>query len=865
MNRKLSAWVILLFLALTVGAMLHAFFSLRIDTGADDLISNDLAFRRSQSSYEQMFPRVRSPLIAVVDAPSPERADQAADELAARLVSETGLFDEAYRPDGGEFFNRHGLLFLSIEELERQLIRLADAQPFLGSLAADPSARGLAEILVDAIERLEETPADTMARLLDALARSVPDEREGARIDEMSWRRTLAGDPDAEPDTRRIIQLRPSEDAADLRGKVEFLDAVHTSASALGLDRLGVRVRVTGPIALAKSELDSVMRGLASSGPISGVLVGAMLFIAMRSFALVSASVLTLLVGLTLTLGFASLAVGRLNLISVAFGVLYIGLGADFAIHLALNIRARRAEGFAPDAALRAAVLDVGGSLGLCALTTMIGFFVFIPTDFDGVSELGLIAGVGMVISFATALFLFPALMAFLPSRWRTPRTARPSPRLLRILHMPENHRAPILAFAGLIVLISGIMAFGLRFDPDPLNLRDPESEPVLTLRELRESNASAHWRLTSLAPDAELALDLRDRLAGSPLVENALWIGSFIPDRQDEKLAMIDDLAFILGPTLDPSASHAPGPTPEESVEALEALRASLGNLLERGGAPASVAAGAEALHHRLDDWLVHMSESSTAVRLRMLESLDRAWLGTFPLLLERIGRSLLAERITIETLPDAIRERWLTAEGTHRVEALPANKLDDTGEMRAFIDEVNGIAPQVVGSPIMHVKSGDVVVSAFQRAMSMAIIAVLVITLLAFRSVLTMLETIAPFAVGAIVTLAVMAAFDHPFNFANIIALPLLMGVGVDSSIHLVHRSKAGTHDRLLESATARGVLFSALTTIAGFGSLAFSPHRGMASMGFVLSVGMISMLISTLVILPALLSIRAPNKRH
>ena len=180
----------------------------------------------------------------------------------------------------------------------------------------------------------------------------------------------------------------------------------------------------------------------------------------------------------------------------------------------------------------------------------------------------------------------------------------------------------------------------------------------------------------------------------------------------------------------------------------------------------------------------------------------------------------------------------------------------------MEAFIRETRRVAPSVVGAPIVHIESSRTIVDAFRRALTWAVLAVLLITLIAFRSVLTMLETVAPLVIGGAATLGVMALLDYPFNFANVIALPLLMGVGIDSAIHLVHRSKAGTHDRLLESTTARGVLFSALTTISGFGSLAFSTHRGMSSMGFVLSIGMISILISTLVILPALLSCRAPG---
>ena len=600
MSRKSSAWIILAFIAFACAAMLHTAFSLRIDTSTEDLISNDLPFRRAQSAYEQRFPRAGAPLVAVVDAPTPERAEWAANALARALSSDGGHFEEVYMPGGGEYFDRNGLLFLSVDELERLSDRLAEAQPFLGKLAVDTSVRGLAGILSEAVDRPEDAPGDPLARLLDALAKNMPTVGADARTREMSWRGVLSSDPIDEPDTTRIVQLRPGSGAGRESSKAELVDAIHEASSTLGLERHGARVRATGPIALAREELDSVARGLSVSGPISVVLVMGILLLGMRSLALVTSSVVVLLVGFALTLGFASVAIGRLNLISIAFGVLYIGLGADFAIHLALSIRARRAEGFGPPLALRGAVRDVGGSLGLCALTTMIGFFVFIPTDFDGVSELGLIAGAGMAISFVTSLLLMPALMSVLPSRWAQPRTARVSGRLLWLLHAPERHRAPILVFAGIVLLVGGYFSTGVRFDSDPLNLRNPGSESVRALRELREANASAHWRLTALAPDSKVSAELRARLERWTRIDNTVSIESFIPDRQGEKLARIDDLAFILGPTLDPSASTRQPPTFEESVRALDMLRDSLDALLGGDEGTSQVRAGARVVASR-------------------------------------------------------------------------------------------------------------------------------------------------------------------------------------------------------------------------------------------------------------------------
>ena len=866
MNRSLAGMIVLVFLALAAGAGLLAARSLRIDTNTNDLISSDLPFQQNRIHFDALFPRTKTPLIAVIDAQTPERAEWAADVLAERLAHEPDRFDEAYRPDGGAFFARNGLLFLSTDELERLSTRLADAQPFLGRLVRDPSVRGLAGLLSEALDRSIDAPEETLARLLRALAETIPEPR-GGIVRELSWRRTVANDPDdpETTDTQRVVQLRPRLDRTRLGSKAAAMGAVRDAAQSLGLAGYGVRVRMTGTVALQRDELGTVIRGMEFAGPVSAVLVALLLFLAMRSYALVNASLITLAVGLSLTLGFATLAVGRLNLISIAFGVLYVGLGADFAIHLALNIRARRAEGFDPAGALRGAVRDVSGSLSLCALTTTAGFYVFLPTSFVGVSELGLIAGTGIIISLVTTLLLLPALMAILPSRWKKPPVARPAGLLLRALHAPERHRAPVLIGAALVALGSLALLPRARFDPDPLSLRNPKSESVRTLRDLRQTHGSDHWSVSALAKTDEDAGALRDRLALLPVVDKTVWVGSFIPKDQDEKLALIDDLSLMMGPTLDPPDAPPATPTFDETIASLRGLIGALTHATENAETPPAIRAEAGVLRNALDEWVARTANAEQDAAATAVDRLCAAWLGSFSLMLNHLRATLDPEPVTRDTLPAALSERWVAANGEHRVEAFPRTDLSDSAEMRAFITAVRRVAGNIVGPPVSYIQSGDTVVRAFTEALSLAFLAIVIITLIAFRSALTMLEVITPFAIGGVATVGAMVLLNQPFNFANVIALPLLLGVGIDSGIHLVHRSKAGAHDRLLESATARGVLFSALTTIAGFGSLAFSPHPGMASMGLVLSVGMVSMLASTLIVLPALLTFRAPALKN
>lgn len=860
MNRRIASLTVALFAVLALLSGWLAIDRLQIDTKAERLVSSDLPYPQQRRHFEQAFPRSGAPLVAVVRGQTPERTEWATDRLAQSLSERGDLFEEVYQPRGDEFFDRNGLLYMPVEELEQLSSRLADAQPLLGRMTAQPTLDGLAALLSDAmVQSADAALLDALIPLFEQMRRTVPGEENGPPR-EVSWRALILDDENAEAQTLRVVQVWPAPRTERPVSNVEAIEGIRGAARDLGLDEWGVSVRITGSGALEHDELTTAGKGMRVSGPLSVLLVTGLLLYAMRSHALVIASLLTLGVGLLLTLGFATIAVGRLNLISIAFGVLYVGLGADFAIHLSMNIRAHQAEGQAPPAALRSAVRDVAGSLSLCALTTTVGFFAFLPTSFVAVSELGLIAGTGMVINLVTTLLLLPALMAILPSRWRRPGPAPTSPTLLRLLHAPEHYRVPVLLLAGVVALAGLALAPMSRFDPDPLNLRDPDSESVMTLRELHERFGSDQRSVSVIADSADAADELSDRLAVLPMVDRAAWLGSFVPDRQDEKLAIIDDLVLLLGPTLEPPAVPPDASDTQRTIRLLEELTVRLRGTAADAQADPALAAAAGALAQSLQTWLGRAAETDRPCQ--RLGELHRAWLGTFRLMIDRLSDSLRPDvPITFESLPASLRQRWVNHAGLHRVEAFPVTDLTAKGEMREFVDQVRSIAPGAVGPPVAQIESGDVVVRAFLEALVLATIAIVLISLLFFRSALTVLEVVTPLLIGGLATLGAMVLLREPFNFANVIALPLLLGVGVDSGLHLVHRSKRGTHDRLLESATARGVLYSGLTTIAGFGSLAFSPHPGMASMGLVLSIGMVAILLSTLVVLPALLTFRAP----
>ena len=412
---------------LALASVLHARGNLGLDTDTAGMISADPEWRQTWIEFKEAFPQLVDTLLIVVDGETPDLADRASRDLAAALEAERVLVEWAMRPDALPFFERNALLYLTPGELDALSSRLAEVQPFLGTLAAEPDLAGFAKLLerASAASGPDRSRVD-LAPALDAIADAADAERDG-RFFEVSWRNLLAGDAGPEPETRRFVAVKPRLDYRELLPAGSVIERVRSLAHALGLTAgNGVQVRVTGGPALEHEELESVTQGAGIAGVVALAMVSVVLIAGLGSWRLVLATLGTLLVGLACTAGFATAAIGSLNLISVAFAVLYIGLGVDYAIHLSLRYRELVRRGAAHGEALDTAAGDTGASLVLCAVTTGLAFYAFVPTEFAGVSELGIISGTGMFVSLAATLTVLPAILTLmpLPPRRGVPGTA---------------------------------------------------------------------------------------------------------------------------------------------------------------------------------------------------------------------------------------------------------------------------------------------------------------------------------------------------------------------------------------------------------------------------------------------------------
>jgi hopanoid biosynthesis associated RND transporter like protein HpnN len=817
---------------------------LGISTDTDLMFAESLPWRQQAITFKAEFPQFRDLLVAVIDSREPEEADATADALADALAADPAHFLSVRRPDALPFFRREGLLFLDPHELEKVLDRTIDAQPFIGELAKSPDARGLFAALGLLGTGVEQGDANLAPYIsaLNGFHRAMAEAIAG-HPRPLSWTRLLGGELADLGGKYKFVLAQPKLDHSKLQPGGAATEAMRAAAARLEFVKSGdARVRITGSVALADEEFASVAEGAVAGMIGSILLISVWLFLAVRSWRLIVPILLTLGLGLMLTLLFAAAVVGTLNLVSVGFGILFVGIAVDFAIQFCVRYREYRHEHPAPATAMAETGRRVGGQILVAAAATSAGFLAFVPTDFRGVAELGLIAGVGMLIAFlCTVTFLPAAIGLFRPHGERAEvgfAWAAPLDAIVR------RRRQPLLLVFGLLGGLGVILLPRLGFDADPLHTKNPHTEAMQTLYDLADSPLTNPFTIDILAPNAAAAGALTHRLRDLPLVSDVLSINTFVPKDQKAKLAQIEDVAMILGPTLMPRDPTGPL-TPSE-------IRLAASTALEKI-TPALAKLPGDHVLASIGEDLRNLVEAPDPVLL----SVDQALTRFLPTQLDQLRTVLAAQPVTTEDLPAALTRDWILPDGQARVQVLPKPEARNTSGLAKFVEEVTAVAPDAGGAAVTIEATSATIVGSFRSAAISALLAITAILFVALRRPLDVSLVLAPLLLSSLMTVIVIVLLRLLLNYANIIALPLLLGVGVSFNIYFVMNWRAG-QTSVLGSATARAILFSALTTGTAFGSLALSRHPGTASMGTLLLISLGCTLVASLVFIPALLAI-------
>ncbi len=820
---------------------------LTIDTDTNALFPRDVPFLVNENRFDRLFPDQADQILIVIDAPSPAMAERAADRLTARLRKERGLFPAVQQPNGGPFFRHNGLLYFSKDELTGLADELSQAQPLLGSLSTHPGLIGTLNVVQLIFQGAREDVAAALPirplleQINAALSRGVGGAP--ARID---WGALFAGQPTLDHPHRAMVLVRPTLDTTALLPGEAATDEIREAVRGLGLTRAhGYRVRMTGSVVLTDEEFSTVKSGAELAGALAGTLVVVLLIMALRSATLILAALFTLLMGLLTTMGWAALAVGELNLISVGFAVMFIGIGIDFGIQFCTRLREERYRLGEPGAAMTATARHIVWPLLIAAVATSVGFFAFLPTDYRGVAELGVIAGGGIIIALLFTLTLLPAILSIAAPRGEAaPVGFR---RLEPVNAWLVRHRRPVLTAVVLLTLAALFGMSRLYFDFDPLHLKNPRSEGMSTLHELMKDPMNTPYTLDTVTPSPDAARKMEHDLGQLAQVRMTVSALDLVPPDQEEKLGILQNLSFLLGPALS-CGGHPPPADTGQVAAARGKAAASVRSYL----AATQANSGLTALGHELMNTLDRLANETDAARLQqMSRDLRAGFSGECSMLVDALD----ARKFSIDDLPADLKRSWITPRGQYRIEIYPAFDRATRKNLVDFVEAVRSVAPHASGSPISIYESSRLIINAFAIAAGLALIAIAILLAIALRRLADAVRVLLPLLLAIVWTLGGIGLVGLPLNFANIIGLPLLLGIGVTFPIYLVHAWRGG-ESRLLAAPVARAVLYSALTTLASFGSLAASTHRGTSSLGALLTIALVLTLASTFLFLPALL---------
>ena len=836
--------IIVLALVAAASAAVYSARHFAINTDVNKLISRELDWRQREAEFEKAFPGHFGSTLVVIDAPTAEYASRAAAELGTKLKAQPQLFRSVNDIGGSEFFARNGLLYRPTEDVASFAKGLGQAAPLVGTLVGDPSLRGLTRTLSLGLIGVQSklTTLDALARPLSMASTTIEGVLAG-RPASFSWQAMLNGQDPGPADLRRLIEVRPVLDFSALQPGQVSSKAIRQAASDLQLDKkYQARVRLTGSVPMADEEFATVQDGALENAIGTVITVLVILWLALKSARLIVAVFINLVVGLALTAAFGLMMVGALNMISVAFAVLFVGLGVDFGIQFSVRYRAERHDVPELAPALVQAAEKIGVPLTLAAAAVAAGFLSFLPTDYRGVSELGQIAGVGMLIAYVTSITLLPALITVLnPTGEAEPigySALAPIDRFLQV------HRVPVIVGTLAVAVLGAPLLYYLTFDFDPIHLRSPKTESISTLLALGGDPQAGSNSVNIITASLDEARSAADKLRTLPQVLEVKTLLSFVPQDQDKKLGLIRDLNRQLGPALQKPGSSKP-PTDADNIAALNGMADQLNKI-----AGNTTGAGADAAKRLAAD-AVKLAQANEETRARA----QNAFIAPLETGIAQLRGFLTAQQISRDNLPAALKQLWVTPDGRARVEVAPKGNTNDTEVLRSFARAVLAVYPNATGGPISILESSRTVVRAFLEAGFYALVSIAILLWIVLRRFGDVLLTLVPLLLAGVVTLEICVLIDMPLNFANIIALPLLLGVGVAFKIYYILAWRSG-RTNLLQSSLTRAVIWSALTTATAFGSLWLSQHPGTSSMGKLLALSLACTLAAAVLFQPALM---------
>jgi len=902
-------------------SVLYSIRNITFLTGRDDLMPKNAPFQVDYRAYRAEFGD-QEEIVAVIESDDAGKSTRAADALYARLNEDKSVFREVFYPGGLPFFRTNGLLFMPLDDIRQLRATLTMAAPVLKDLAASPSVQTLFTTLTGQVDSYLESgdPAAlaSLTYMLTALdkgfasaslsagssaslsagssaslsagssaslsagspasssdagspasssgAGSVPERsrREGLSMDSF-----LKGGSDKPSMLERagrlqVITMLPVKEEESF---VSSEKSIQTARSALNhiLKRpefKGVTAGLTGVPVLEYEEMATSQRDLEIATLLSLALTVILLLFAFRGLLNVVAAMVSLIVGICLSFGFATAAVGHLNILSMVFAIMLIGLGIEYGIQVVLRYQEELKNGASGQAAIETGLTTNIRSIIMAAATVAMAFATFAFTDFKGIAELGIIAAGGVFICVLATFTVLPAMLVLLePFRKPAPSpAASPSqPPKHPFFSMMFIHPRTVITATLLLSTACLYPAMTMRFDYNLMNLQAKGLQSVEYAYKLMRSKENSGYFAVVTASDKAEARSLTERLEKLSTVDHVVSPLTFVPEQQREKLAELAALRKIM-------ADVKPVPYEENlQVMALPAVFESFHGRVERltkslEAQKALQARPVGAFLATLNSFFKALEKEKDKNALGMLRELQGGMFSELPDKLKMMKESLEAAPIEESDVPPQLMRRFVGRNGKILLQVAPKQEIFEREPLQEFVAQVKGVFPHATGEPVMVFQSLTVLRDSYLEAFIYAFIGIAAILLINFRSIRYALIGTLPLAAGLLLMAGGMRLMGVSLNSANIIVLPLILGAGIDSAIYIINRYRQGseTPAQVATGSAGIGVFLNALTILSSFGALMIAHHRGVFSIGAVMSLGMVASVTVFMVFLPALLTL-------
>ena len=812
--------IILFFLCLTFCSLIVSLNYLKIDTSTDGLINKDLKFKIDQANLKKEFKILDNNVLIRISGKNKEEVNKVSNEILIDLTDKKEL-NFFYSPQTDPVFRKNFFTFLNSEQKNELISKLYQFQPFISELNSNTKFTGLNNLLelILKSENKNNEDFEGFQRIFKSFILSLNNKKY------VDWTELL------NTDLNNYIILGFEEEGLKNNGFVDFYNYLTSISSKYKT----VEVRYTGGIVIDYEEISSVADGASNAGIISIILVAVILLFAFRNFKNIFFIILTILSGLTITMALTTIFIGHLNLISVAFAVLFIGLSVDFGIQIYSRFLENSSKKIDLKKKLDNDTSGISSTLLMASVPSMVGFISFIPTNYIGLSELGIISFFGLIVGLLTNIFLFTSLQkqfGCFDKQYESKNTNK-----YEEIFKYFEKKKKIIFLILLIILGYNVLYYkSLNFDSDPLNLKDNSLGSVKLAKELIEQNPTSDYVISVLLDEQQLKnKSLFENLNSKKSIKSTFSYSELIEDYKNEEL---DYFKFLIS-----SQNSNNFYSNIEDFEKFKSLLKSIISLDEL-----SISFEAKILLDKLEKQ-IHSQEDFRDIEERYFRKFDDL-VGV----LNRLGNK---DDLLLKNLPFFYKDRYLSVAKKYRVEIFPSKDVSKKENLKEFVIDVLDVFPNATGMPIVQYFAGEVVIDSFIFAIFVSISFLLFFLSLIFKNFKFVLITFSCLLLGVTFTVFFMILFNLNFNFANMISLPLLFSLGVSYPVYFLRRYRElGNLNKVIRSKTPPAILLSASTTICSFSTLAISGHQGTSSMGILLFISLTMTLISSLIFLPLMI---------